>query len=674
MLRTKIFFRVKVTQPRNYGKILGVHAGNWLRTLWIIGVSLLCTTRQAICRGGESPSRNELPAQDTNQVLKFSLNYRNFRFDPSSDADLRNLKAEVDAAIKDESEEQEAQRGAAATEEDSGGLIVDSNRALRDKGYESGKNPRGLGASLPIAAQSSTRQRKKKTRRGLQEISGLSAAALACGNADEKREMIQELSEIVEALENSRRNPLPDHIDAAQSPSVFFKRVHSPVGRGHKPATNLEPAHDSSDDSKRDPASSSFWRRPENLGAENLYYGFGRSNLNALENKLCFYSAAKVSHGLNPGFEVECEGKTFKLKFAELSCEPFIARLFAALGFHADATDYAPGVKVRYDRRLFREFNSRQELKTRFTIFGVIPVYTLELQKHYDPFEYVASAVLRDGRTWSGMELKQHLLVEPQREHPEVDDHNFRPEVELLIDYLVTGPANVQEKNADSKSIGPWDFGQLDHAGRRELRGAGLLAAWVGWFDTRFDNTRLRVMKHQGHTQLEHFFSDLGGGLGQTDGLLYCRGDQPNVFPWTFTRAPLWQGPGRMAKPLRIEGFRPVAYTAAFAEMTIDDARWMARLIGQLTEAQLLQALTASGYSSAEVRLYVEKLVCRRDKMIQDLGLAGEIPLLRPDGVTREFSYDPEKDGEVTVEVPGSSTVTARKSPERIERGKVVNF
>ena len=62
--------------------------------------------------------------------------------------------------------------------------------------------------------------------------------------------------------------------------------------------------------------------------------------------------------------------------------------------------------------------------------------------------------------------------------------------------------------------------------------------------------------------------------------------------------------------------------------MTIDDAQWMARLIGQLTEPQIVQALIGSGYDSAHVRLYAAKLIRRRDQMVMDL-----LPELVEDGV-----------------------------------------
>jgi hypothetical protein len=501
---------------------------------------------------------------------------------------------------------------------------------------------------------------EKKLRRGLEEVQRLTERALR-SSGDERIRVTTLLLETVAAVNNSQQPPVPGHLDFVQVPFAFVEHMHRPIGRGHSPANNLE--------ASGDPTPSTFWSHPEDIPAHDLYHGFGRTNIFQIKGKLCTYSKAKDSYGSNPGFEVSCDGAEFKVKFGEVSSEPFTARIFAALGFHADPTDHASGITLCYDRRIFQEFHSRQPLKTRFTLFGVLPLYVQDLQKRYDPFAYIAWVELRDGTRWTGRELKAKLLRRSTRAHPEDDSANFRAEIEQQIARLVTVPANVQMK--DTKSIGPWDFGQLDHAARRELRGAGLLAAWLGWFDTRFDNTRLRLLRHNGQNELLHYFSDLGGGLGNTSGFLYWRGERPNAFPWEFTRALPIRGPSSAAQ-VRITGYKPMAYTAAFAELTIDDARWMARLIGQLTEKQILAALIASGYSAAEVRLYQEKLVSRRDRMIGDLGLASEIRLLRPQGVNRHVSYDPRVEGPMSIEVRDVGEVKAPVDDQRIVDGKLV--
>jgi hypothetical protein len=456
----------------------------------------------------------------------------------------------------------------------------------------------------------------KHTRRGLEEIERLTENALNRPTPADRKQLEIDLVETVLAVNNNARPPIPRHFDAIMTPLALLQ-LFRPIGIGQKPAANLQPGP-TDDLSRRDPLPSSFWSLPPDIATENLHDGFGRPGLPRIADKLCRYAAPKETTGMNPGFEVDCGQERVKLKFGEVSSEPLVTRMFWALGFHADPTDYAAGVKVAYDRRIFTEFNSRQPVRTTFTVLWFIPVYSMNLQRSKDPFAYVAAAVLRDGRHWSGPELKRRLMT----------GTNFLPAVEAQIDYVVTTPANVQVKDPLVKSIGPWDYGQLDHANRREVRGAGLLAAWLGFYDTRFDNTKLRVVGPKKHPRLEHYFSDLGGGLGRTKGLLSWHGENVNAFPWTFTAPPLDLGKGRLARPLRIVGYTPDVRTPAFAAMTIDDARWMARLIGQLRSDQIIQALTASGYDPATIHLYTQKLISRRNKMIADLGLAGEFPPL----------------------------------------------
>lgn len=454
----------------------------------------------------------------------------------------------------------------------------------------------------------------KHERRGLQEVVRLASAALASRDGEERARLDRDLRETAVAIHNLDRPTIPRRFDTVMLP-VFLHQLCRPIGVGEKPAVNLQAGP--KDLSLCDPLPSSFWTRPADIAGENLAVGFGRTEAPRY-GQVFQYAAAKETSGMNPGFEVEWHGERVKLKFGEVSSEPFVARIFWAMGFHVDATDYAPGVKVAYDRRIFTEFNSRQPVRTTFTALGFIPVYTMDLQHRADPFRYVAKAVLRDGREWSGSELRSHLLAST----------NFAPEAEAQIDYLVTAPANTQVKDARAKTIGPWDYGQLDHADLRELRGAGLLAAWVGFYDCRFDNTKLRLVGSKRHAELVHYFSDLGGGLGRTTGFLSWHGENVNAFPWTFTAPPLEQGPHELARPLRIVGYKPVVRNAAFAAMTIDDARWMARLIGQLRVEQIRAALQASGYDAATVDLYVRKLISRRNKMMIDLGVAGECPPL----------------------------------------------
>jgi hypothetical protein len=98
----------------------------------------------------------------------------------------------------------------------------------------------------------------------------------------------------------------------------------------------------------------------------------------------------------------------------------------------------------------------------------------------------------------------------------------------------------------------------------------------------------------------------------------------------------------------------------------------MARLIAQLSESQIAAALIGAGYDSAEARLYLEKLLNRRDQMLRDLGLEKEIPPLRKAGGDRHLNYDPTPANLFHARLPSGRIVTARGTSSVIRNGKLI--
>jgi hypothetical protein len=398
-------------------------------------------------------------------------------------------------------------------------------------------------------------------------------------------------------------------VDALLLPFVHHNYASARVGLGVAPASTVPDNLVSTNLHLIHPPSSSFWIKPTNVAEIDLATGFNRRAVENYGETIWSYAGPKNGYGGHAGFEVASGSHRIKLKFGEVHSEPFTARIFHALGFNVDPTDFSPGVKVRFDRRLFAEFNSRKPVNTKITLLGVLPVWTIRFQPVHDPTKFFARIVLKDGTVASPTALP-HLLSE----------------ADPAIDYLVTVPANVQPKVESELTIGPWSFDQLGHQHRRELRGAGLLAAWLGWHDSRFENTRLRAVEREGHMQLKHYFSDLGGGLGRSVGMLSRSSEDVDGFPESFTKPELDQGPHRMRRPFRIVNFRPIERTEAFEQMTIDDARWMAYWIAQLTPAQIHDALRASGFTPDHARILLAKLLNRRFRMLHDLDLLRQSP------------------------------------------------
>jgi hypothetical protein len=468
--------------------------------------------------------------------------------------------------------------------------------------------------SVKLHAQQATNASQSdvsaRTRRGLHAIEHISHRARESSNSSERAVFARQLAEVNAAMQNNARSPVPREVGLLQLPFVHYRYVSGRVGLGHKPASNLS-LHSTQDDlSKVNPLPSTFWSHRTNIATADLATGFDRITRPGFEEVIWRYAKAKDGFGAHAGFEAKSGETRIKIKFGEIHSEPFTARLFHALGYNVDACDYSPGLKVKFDRRIFAEFNSRKPVDTSITAFGVLPVWTIHFQPEHDPFDFIASVILKDGTILPTTDLRRALGAGATESN-----------LESRIDYLITVPANVQLRNAAERSIGPWDFGQLGHEQLRELRGAGLLAAWLGWFDSRFENTRLRLVQGDHGDRLKHVFSDVGGGLGKSVGWSGWRGESPGEFPDSFTEPEVFQGKGRMTKPFRIVNFRPVEPTPAFREMTIDDARWMARQIAELGEQQIVDALRASGFDEFNVALYRHKLLARRAKMLRDLGL-----------------------------------------------------
>ncbi len=510
------------------------------------------------------------------------------------------------------------------------------------------------------------------------EIRGLKAMVLLAREAaqaapSDRNAKLEAIREIQAALWNARQPPVPERLGFFNTMVLFAQNFQRPIAEGDKPPTNLAGRKISSDRGTNDPTASTFWTRPASITGHNLYAGFGRAELPSLTNVPLTYDEPKTSSGTHAGFHAKLGSRECRIKFGEENSEPFTSRIFFALGFHTDPTDYAARLKIRYDRRLLREFNFRKSLTMGITPLG-FSVYSIQLQPRHDPFKFIAAAVLKNGEQLTSDALRQRLFRDATQLHPEDLPSNYREEVETNLDYLILVPANVQFRAGTARNVGEWQFGGIGHEDRRELRGMGLLAAWLTWFDSRAENTKLRVDSTGSSIHLEHFFSDVGAGLGSGTGWLSQHGEDANALTWTFTHAEIVRGPGRMTTPFRIEFYKPLVPTLAFQNMTVDDARWMARLIGQLSEPQLRAALVASGYNSAQAKLYLEKLINRRDQMIRDLGLTEEISLLRPHGISREFSYDPATDGSFTAKLADGTTAVATESNQRIVRGKLVPY
>lgn len=509
---------------------------------------------------------------------------------------------------------------------------------------------------LPFAYDVSS----KGKRRALRESVALLDQSMAPGGANPARML--HLLELLHAVQNSFRYPVERSHQLI--PEVFpgllikmGKHLTVPAGSGGVTAP--------------DSPASSFWHPPADMRSLDLHTGFRRSAIPRYDDTVCSYLAPKTGWGAHPGFDVRCgeQELTFKLG-DERYGGPFNSRVFDALGYNTTPIDPVRRLRLRYDRRVLKEYNSRKLLTMRARLW-FISLYTRTITDIEDPFARIDHAVLSDGSRIAAGALKQKLLRDTltvkDRPRPETVDANYDASFERTIDHLVWEAGTAEPETDALQAIGAWDYDQLDHAARREVRATFVLAAWVDQFNLRWENTRLAFRKNGGDWTLVHLMSDVGSGLGLASDLRNSFNSDVNRMLWEVTERVEDDG------SVRFSGFASSMGNRAFSALTWDDARWMLRRIGALSERQILSALLATTMSAAEVRLALEKLLSKRRKMIEDFGLAGEFPEIVARPVNRLLDFDPRNPEELAR--VSLTTPAGRVVPEvggwRVRGGKL---
>ena len=506
-------------------------------------------------------------------------------------------------------------------------------------------------------------------RRALKEMMALTDRLLHEGTAGGARDAtLLQLLELHHAVDNSLRYPVKKNYQIVPDifPILLLKaRSHRTIERGRGTSGG------SSDTSEGDPRPSSFWSPAADVASKNLYAGFGRSALPTYDG-VCAYVKPKTGWGAHPGFEVSCNGVRLEFKLGdEIYGGPFNTRIFDALGYHTLPIDRMPALKLEYDRRVLTEYNSRRRLAM-YARALFIPIAKHVVTRIEDPFDRIAAALTTDGRRLSAAELKRGLLKDATlikgRPRPETVAANYDAEFERQIKYLVWEPGTVKSEGDSIRTIGAWDYDQLDHAARREVRGVFVLSAWLDQFNMRWENTRLAYAKDGEAWELRHLFSDVGSGLGDAHQALKTANSDIEGMPWTVTES---AGDGKV----KFSGFAVNVMNDAFAQTSGEDARWMLRRMAGLTEPQILQALLATSMSASEVRLALEKLLSKRQKMVADFGLSSELPDIARRRIDRSLEFDPAKPDDlraVTLSLPGGATIVPERGDWVIQKGHLV--
>jgi hypothetical protein len=485
------------------------------------------------------------------------------------------------------------------------------------------------------------------------ELTRDAAKEVAAADSEHRASLLRDVLMMADAVNGCFERVYPYDMDVLKALMRERTFRHPPVGLGNSGAArNLSGS--AAEPDKSDPfLPSSFWNKPKDIGALDLYYGFGRTALPNLDGIVCTYKRSKQSLGTHAGFDVKCkELGTVKLKFGEEFSQPVSHRIFWALGFNTIPDDCVRSVSVKWDPRILTEFNTRQDETISVTLFGVITVHTEHLQHYIDPLKYVSEVVMRDetgkqvilrpNPDWN--KFKKQLYKKPNG-RPETVADNFNEAFANRIQILKYRNVNIQLKDDDDDTgdevfVGNWDWNAPGNSDLRETRGFAFLSAWLNQYDSVVHNNKLMMVKKEDGRSFTHYVTDLGGCLGTAADGTKADSELPNEFPWAFTRP---AQPGSNAIPLD-GSFHNIRENETFRCADVFDARWISRYMAQLSGKQILDALMSTGMPSAHVRVFYNKLVSRRNKALKDIGL--DYPPIEPLDESDQFDYDPpDEDG-----------------------------
>lgn len=367
------------------------------------------------------------------------------------------------------------------------------------------------------------------------------------------------------------------------------------------------------------PQDSGFWRKPtksisdfdtsnyDKSDITNLKMVLNDHNISALLNSKkpisVIYKVKRPKEtGKSPKFDVKFEN--VKLKFTtdrfshpkslnpiekamqiavgnEVNQEQVVNNLAAAIGFTVDPTYYKDIVRVFFEDEIY-------------------------LNNKFDTTYKQFLKILED-------KYGESFNIEDSIKTIKVDVSTGRKYIEMKHVQL--------ERKSDLETdinIGRFIRIGLGKAFKREHRAFSIFAAWIWDTDTKDDNDKLKliptIVDGKKTYKLAFSNSDMGASLGFNN---------PNLYNYKLVKKIRKDKKGDL-ESIEFNYYRMYAFKI-MDSVSIDDAKWIARMIGQISFKQMTDAFEGAGYPKL-VGLYYSKLMMKkRNELLDALGLLGDV-------------------------------------------------
>lgn len=395
------------------------------------------------------------------------------------------------------------------------------------------------------------------------------------------------------------------------------------------------------DSAALDPLDSGFWRKPRSIRTFDTRNYNGQSNfpieVTDPEQEIAVtYDWKARFTGRTPKMRVHYKGKRYKMKYlsqadniehtsslsrlhmnwrkhsSEINTETAVNNLAAALGFTVDPTFFKSSVKLYLP---LKDPTSAAE-------FAQAHQRLIAAQRHW--------------RGYGRPEIALSDVHTDDRGHHYIRVRSVSLEQRSELDYAT--------------SVGSYLKSAFSRPFKREFRAFALFSAWVNDTDVKDDNSSIVLVGNASNRRVAYSASDMGATLGRLIFGLIMGNDSPNFLTRDIIER-VRRRPDNTIYEV-ILNYRSTFSNSGLSVMSISDAKWMTRMIAQLSPAQIRNAFLAAGYSEMLSEYYTQIMLRRRDQLVETFGLMGKT-LIDAEGIHIPLKHETKMTDPDTYAVEG---------------------
>lgn len=152
-----------------------------------------------------------------------------------------------------------------------------------------------------------------------------------------------------------------------------------------------------------------------------------------------------------------------------------------------------------------------------------------------------------------------------------------------------------------------WQWANNPFTGKKEFQGMIILMSLINNWDLKDDNNKILHVSKPGGNELQYIISDLGATFGKTGGLFSRNRNSPE----SYVKTKFVEGVNGGKLKLAYSGKN----SELFKNVSVEDAKWLARLLTRLSDKQISDAFRAANYSEDEVRMLTSAVRSRINQL-----------------------------------------------------------